>query len=188
MDNIFEILIYIFIIVSFLSSLFKKKKKPGTTAGEQTARQPLETQSQPEPPQQEEYDLLKEIEKMLKTETSSPEKEKERSFETEKKFEPASKHLETTDLHKPTKSEHIYETWDDKRKKLEKNRKAVNKKIADQAAMFEKHLSRKTGSKAYVVKNIQERFSKPANLKEYIIFSEILGKPKAFSRSYFGQE
>lgn len=180
MDNIFEILIYIFIIVSFLSSLFRKKKKPENRTRQQTASPSPESKPEQKTSQQEEYDILKEIEKMFKPETSYPEKEEERSFETEERFEPASKHLETTDLHKQIESEHKFESWEDKARKVEDRRKAVNEKIVKQAKMFEKNLQKKSLEQVDIKKTIGQKFKQPASLKEYVIISEILGKPKAF--------
>jgi hypothetical protein len=186
MDNIFEILIYAFIIISFLSSLFKKKKKENK-AGRETPEPPQQTQSAQKTSQEEEYDLLKEIEKMFKTETSYPGKQEDRNIEKgEERFEPASEHFETTDWHEPvpsehrrTASEHIPESWGEKNRKAEEKRKQVNAGIVKQAQMFEKHLAGKLKTKNEFRNNIVQRFKDPRSLKEYIIFSEILGKPKA---------
>jgi len=182
MDNIFEILIYLFIIVSFLSSLFRKKKKPHTGRQEQNVKPTPE----PKPPQrtlqQEEYDILKEIEKMFKTDIPVPEKEKVETFEGK---EIESEHIKTEDWQRPTElehkatlSEHTTEIWEGKRRKADESRKAINEKIIRQAEMFEKHLKKK-GSTTDIKKNIRQRFKEPASLKEFIIFSEIIGKPKA---------
>ena len=185
MDNIFEILIYLFIIVSFLASLFKKKK-PGAKSNQQTARPPLEPGYQPKSTQQEEYDILQEIEKMFKTETSSPGRKEERGFEKEERFEPASEHPETADWHqqspeelKTTISEHAFANWEEKKKKTEGARKAINEKIVSQAQMFEKHLEKKKELIVDFKKILRQKFKEPKSLKEYIIFSEIYGKQKA---------
>jgi hypothetical protein len=195
MDNIFEILIYAFIIISFLSSLFRKKKTETKRAGE-IPEPPLKPEAQPKTSQQEEYDLLKEIEKMFKMETPTEEKQEDRSFERgEERFERASEHLDTTYMHKPTPSEHKpsvsehrVESWEEKNRKAEEKRKAVNKKILDQAMMFEKHLIKKRGEENYIKNKIKQSLKDPKSLKEYIIFSEILGKPKALSKGLFEPE
>ncbi|MDO8548585.1 MAG: hypothetical protein Q7S39_00335 [Ignavibacteria bacterium] len=185
MDNIFEILIYLFIIVSFLSSLFRKKKKPHTGRQEQNVTPTPEPKPPQRTPQQEDYDILKEIEKMFKTNVPLPEKEKEETFEKERDLKLDPEHFRTREWqqpthleHKTTLSEHTSESWDEKRRKADESRKAVNKKIIRQAEMFEKHLKKK-GSTTDIKKNIRQRFKEPASLKEFIIFSEIIGKPKA---------
>lgn len=194
MDNIFEILIYLFIIISFLSSFFKKKKTPETKTKSETDI-PVEQQYQSKTPQQEEYDLLKEIEKMFKPESSSPEKPEERSIEKGgERFQPASEHFKTSDWHQPVPSEHRTsilqkaESWEEKSRKAEEKRKAVNEKIVKQARMFEKHLTGKKETNAVMKNNIRKKLKEPGSLKEYIIFSEILGKPKALSKGLFEPE
>ncbi|RPI75819.1 MAG: hypothetical protein EHM47_01580 [Ignavibacteriales bacterium] len=183
MDNIFEILIYLFIIISFLSSFFRKKK-PETKPGGQTIKPPPEP-TQVKSSQQEEYDLLKEIEKMFKTESSFPEKQEEITFEKEKSYEPSSEHFDTSEWHQPTPSEHKTiieqaETWEEKTRKAEAKRKAINEETERRARIFEQHLAVKQGTKSEIRKNIRNSFKNPKTLKEYIVFSEIIGKPKAF--------
>jgi hypothetical protein len=183
MDDIFQILIYIFIIVSFLASLFKKKEKPQDKRNEQTFKPTPQPRIETRPSQQEDNDILKEIEKMFKTNIPIPEKEK--TFQKENLKIP-SEHIKTDEWHQPTQqehkitlSEHTTEMWEDKRKKADEKRKAVNEKIVRQAAMFEKHLTKTAGEKSEIRKNLIQRFKEPASLKEFIIFSEIIGKPKA---------
>jgi|SRR5690554_2924600 len=185
MDNFFEILIYLFIIISFISSFFKKKKP------EQTNKKipPIPPQHIPQSKtsEQEEYDILKEIEKMFKTETSLPDQQEERTIEQgEKRFETASEHLET-DWHKEVPSEHqttiserTFADWETKIKKAEEQRKAINEKILSQAQVFEKHLTAKTVSEEDFRGKLINSFKNPQTLKEYFIFSEVIGKPKAF--------
>jgi ABC-type Zn2+ transport system substrate-binding protein/surface adhesin len=186
MDNPLEILIYLFIIISFLSSLFRKKKKPENTTGQQTARSLPELKPEQKTSQQEDYDILREVEKMFKTETSYSEKEEE-TIEAGNKFEPASEHFETADWHKQTEtehkstlSEHSFESWEDKARKAEEKRKAVNEKIVKQAEAFEKNLRKKSFQQTDIKKTIRQKFRQPTSIKEYVIFSEILGKPKSF--------
>lgn len=187
MDNPLEILIYLFIIISFLSSLFRKKKKREIKTGEQTERPSLEPQPNQKSPQQEDYDILREVEKMFKTETSYSEKEEEKTVEAEDKFESAKEHFETADWHeqtetehKSTLSEHSFESWEDKARKAEEKRKAVNEKIVKQAEMFEKNLRKRSFQQTDIKKTIRQKLRQPISIKEYIIFSEILGKPKSF--------
>ncbi|HSL89763.1 MAG TPA: hypothetical protein VK870_10700, partial [Ignavibacteriaceae bacterium] len=77
MDNFFEILIYLFIIVTFLSSIFKKKKpvpqKPEARVPQQ--REEVDISYSPEQEMEstpvkssstDEYDILKELEQFFK--------------------------------------------------------------------------------------------------------------------------
>ncbi|OGU72455.1 MAG: hypothetical protein A2V93_05735 [Ignavibacteria bacterium RBG_16_34_14] len=185
MDDIFQILIYIFIIVSFLASLFKKKQKPQDKSSEPAFKPTPQPRMETKPSQQEDYDILKEIEKMFKTEIPAPQKEREMTLQKEN-IETPSEHTRSEDWHQPSQqehkatfSEHTPEMWEDKRRKTEEKRKVVNEKIIKQATMFEKHLTRTDGEKSDIRKNMKQRFKEPASLKEYIIFSEIIGKPKA---------
>jgi hypothetical protein len=75
MDNIFEILIYLFIIISFLSSFFRKKKKAAAQQEQAqiqiTDQQRLsgELEVEEAPPvqtQRQDYDILKEFEDFFK--------------------------------------------------------------------------------------------------------------------------
>ena len=186
MDNPLEILIYLFIIISILSSLFKKKEKPQGRSERQTPKPPL-GKTQTKTSSEENYDMLGEIESLFKTETAPPQKEEAKTVEAENKFEPASEHFETAEWHeetatehKPTISEHSFESWEEKAKKAEENqRQAINEKIVKQAEIFEKNLQKKSFERADIRKRILQNLKQPASLREYILFSEILGKPKA---------
>ncbi len=197
MDDYFQYLFFLFIIISLLSSFFKKKNKP-----ENKPERPL-----PDPPakpqrssQQEDYDIMKEIEKMFKPQSPQPEKQQARTSIEEKKYKPSehtedpewheetqsehtstlSEHTATLSEHTTTLSEHRLENWDDKRKKAEvKYRKTLNGKIVREAEMFEKNLAKKS-QVVDVRKNLIKKLKQPSTLKEYVIISEILGKPKAF--------
>jgi len=186
MDDFFQYLIYFIIIISFLSSLFRKKDKAQTKTGTQSYNPPLETKPQPKSSQQEEYDILREIESLFKN-GSSQQSQKQKDAYKEEDFETVSEHIKTEDWTEQTKSEHIsnvsehsYENWDVKKTRFEESRKAVNEKIIRQAEMFERNLKQKKISKIDYNSTIRKRLKDPASLKDYIIISEILGKPKAF--------
>src|SRR3990172_9228125 len=156
MDDYFQYLIYLFIIISFLSSIFRKKDKPQSKPGEPTPNPPVKPKRSTS---QEDYDILKEIENMFKTEKWDEEIQSE---------------------HGSTSSEHRLENWEDKRKKIEeRKRQTLNEKIVKQAEMFEKNLMKKR-QVVDVSKTLKQKFKRPSTLKEYVIISEILGKPKAF--------
>ncbi len=70
MDDIFEVLIYLFIIISFISSFFRKKKKkqlkqqiPGSQLNEHEQIQLPVQKAEPEVKEELEIDIMKEFEK-----------------------------------------------------------------------------------------------------------------------------
>ncbi len=86
-------------------------------------------------------------------------------------------------FHTLTASEHTFtETWDEKRKELEKREKNLSPKIEKQASVYEESLIRKVSTATGIIKDIKERLKSPSTLKEYVIISEIMGKPKALKR------
>jgi hypothetical protein len=48
--------------------------------------------------------------------------------------------------------------------------------------MFEESLERKESVYSSIALTVKSKIKNPSTLKEYIIFSEILGKPKALRR------
>jgi hypothetical protein len=195
MDNVFEILIYLFIIYAFLSSLFRKKKKPQSPPQPSPEEREIRTPSA-KTSATEDYDILKEIESFFKIPGEETESRSRRT--EEQKVETASEYFETTDLSKKTQPEYKptliqsqdqYENWEAKRKRIEEGyRKKVNDKVLKQAEMFEKHLAAKQTYAVDIKRIADNKFKDPASLKEYIVISEILGKPKAFAKESFGQE
>ena len=186
MDNFFEILIYLIIIISFVSSFIKKKQK----AKQPAAKSPkLEEYSHadvsvsPSQPK-EEYDILKEIDDFFKVGSESTKQER-----TEvKPKEPESiiqkeEHSKSESWHSPTASEHSYTNeWERKKEVVKKLISQVDTKIEKQAAKFEESLTKAKPLSVEIVASIKTRIHNPSTLKEYIIFSEILGKPKALRR------
>ncbi len=186
MDDFFQYLIYLFIIISFLSSLFRKKDKTQTKTGTQTYKTPVETKPQPKSSPQGEYDILREIESLFKTGSSQQSQKKEETYK-EEDFEIVSEHIKTDSWHEKTQSEHrttisehIPENWETKKRKVEESRKAVNEKIIKQAELFEKNLRQRSKGKVDLGNTVRQKLRNPASLKDYIIISEIIGKPKAF--------
>src|SRR3989304_2618315 len=129
MDDYFQYLIYLFIIISFLSSIFRKKDKPQSKPGEPTPNPPVKPKRSTS---QEDYDILKEIENMFKTQSPQAEAKPEKISIEGRKHETDSKNLM-------------------------KKRQVVD-----------------------ASKTLKQKFKRPSTLKEYVIISEILGKPKAF--------
>ena len=193
MDNIFEYLIYGFIIISFINSLFKKKKPVPKKPPDQTSHPRIdlsENKFTDIPPsqkaKQEEYDILKEIEGFFnvgqpqKSETKvHNDNEVYEGAENRKKFVP----VPEKSFHTKTISEHTFTNpWEVKRKKLEEQKKNLSPKIEEQASAYEESLMRKESAASKIIKDINVRLKNPSTLKEYVIISEIIGKPKALRR------
>lgn len=175
MDDYFQYLFFLFIIISLLSS-FLKKKKPESKPEDSIPGPPAKLQRSS---QQEDYDIMKEIEKMFKPQSPQHEKQPEKISAEEKKYRP-SEHTEDPEWHEQTQSEHRLENWDDRRKETEaKSRKTLNEEIIKQAKIFEENLARKS-QVIEVRMDLIKKLKQPSSLKEYVIISEILGKPKAF--------
>ncbi|MCH8035430.1 MAG: hypothetical protein IH950_16950 [Bacteroidetes bacterium] len=199
MDNLFEYLIYGFIIISFISSFFKKKKRLQKEPADQTLHQRTDITEDKiidippsQEPKAEEYDILKGIESFFDVEKP---KQAETKVHTDKEMYEGAKDRENyipvpeKSFHTLTASEHTFtETWDEKRKELEKREKRekreknLSPKIEKQASVYEESLIRKVSTATGIIKDIKERLKSPSTLKEYVIISEIMGKPKALKR------
>jgi hypothetical protein len=185
MDNVFEILIYLIIIISFLSSIFKKKK--------QQQQKPPVRQTQPEEyyqtevsvPQtktKDEYDILKELEVFFKVGTEPTKQEIPIPQEQPKKMTKIEEHTLDESWHTPTASEHTADDWEHKKTEVKKRVARVDTGIEEQAAKFEESLVKKKNAASDISAKIRIRLRTPSSLKEYVIISEILGKPKALRR------
>lgn len=185
MDNFFEILIYLIIIVSFLSSLFKKKepgKKPGTTV----AYPKTDDKSQygsidlsKESKQSESFDILREIENIFKENMGLPvpsPTQTQTSTETkaEEKYEQAfQRNYDKEDIRTLSA--------EDRAIKSRQEIKKLDERTIREAEKFEELLMTKsdlTKKKHPIIEKLHE----PKSLKEYILISEILGKPVAYKR------
>ena len=191
MDNVFEILIYGLIIISFISSFFKKKKK------QQQAQQKLEQmQKTKEYPEHEEYeakqeakrepDLLKDLEDFFKVGT-----EEKLKFVEPKPAQPVETELHESfenffnlEEKKPsvTPDQTYTDPWKKKENELQERVEKIDSKVEEQAAKFEATLKRKKSAASEISKKIKQRLQEPTSLKDYIIISEIMGKPKSLNR------
>ena len=186
MDNFFDILIFLIIIISIVSSFLKKKQPPKQTSERRT--QPLEPkqidpQVSTEQPK-EAYDILNEIEDFFKvgSEPAGPEKTKEETEEPQSIIQKDERTISES-WHSPTASEHSYTNdWGRKKEEVKKIISKVDASIEKQAAKFEESLQRKETEPGQLALIVKSKLGNPASLKEYIIFSEILGKPKALRR------
>ncbi len=199
MDDFFKFLIWAIIIISFFSSFFKKDKgkktpsppqrKPNyqdrdrTTAYPQTSSTTMDS---------DRNDIFKEIEKLFKTENtpSAPTipQEERTTTKSQTAIEKSQakvaynnkKSMDKMDeeWHEETSSEHTLETnWDKERKKIAEQDKKVDSQIEAEAKRFEKFLQQEEKLDSIVLKTIKERLRHPQSLKEFIVISEIIGKP-----------
>jgi hypothetical protein len=193
MDNLFEYLIYGFIIISFISSFFKKKKPLPKDPSEQTPFQRTDITENKiidippsQGPKAEEYDILKGIESFF--DVGQP-KQTETKIHSDKEMYEGAKDRENfipvpeKSFHTLTPSEHTFtDPWDVKRKELEKQKEKLSPEIEKWASAYEESLIKKDSAATEIIKDIKERLKSPATLKEYVIISEIIGKPKALKR------
>jgi hypothetical protein len=200
MDNLFEVLIYLIIIISFLSSIFRKKNKdlPKPTRQSPETKQrdfdfQVDQQNRSEQPgtyssKENEYDMLKEIENLFKTETERKQESTVRPpvpgtrFETRSRqeHEPSEWNEPTITEHSQTYSEHVStESLKTEGTKIARKIPKIDSKVAERAERFEKLLRKKHEPDDKFVKIIRQKLANPRSLKEYIVMSEIIGKPKS---------
>jgi len=184
MDNFFEILIYLIIIISFLSSIFKKKqqqqKRPPAQQPDHDENYQSEvsaTQSRPK-----DYDILRELEVLFKGGEVSTDKSTPIPQQKTETLSSMEEREEFDSWHEPTKSEHTIDNWERKKGEVQKILAGVDSAIEKKAAEFEDSLWKKEKEFSGIALSIRSRFKSPSTLTEYIIFSEILGKPKALRR------
>lgn len=193
MDNIFEYLIYGFIIISFISSFFKKKKPLPKESSDLTPHQRTDITENKiidippsQRPKAEEYDILKEVENFFNV--RQPQQTETKAHTDKQMYEGASNRenyipVPENSFHTTTASEHSFtDPWDIKRKELEKSRIKLSPKIEKKVSAYEESLIRKESAATGIIKDIKERLNSPSSLKEYVIISEIIGKPKALKR------
>ena len=131
MDDIFEVLIYLFIIISFISSFFKKKKKqqlkqqiPGSQLNEQEQIQLPVQKPEPEVKEEPEVDIMKEFEKFFQV--GAQQKKTSKEHNDKEMYEGAKDREDYTvvpeeSFHKRTASEHTFvDPWDKKRTEIDK--------------------------------------------------------------------
>lgn len=174
MDDVFQIIIYLLIIISFIAPIFKKKDQQKK---QQQQRFPLQNDFE-EPAsnntavenKQQDYDVLKELENFFKV-GNEEETQQENFIETKQEPDPQVRKSDYQSI------------WDRKKAEVEKVVNVLDKKIENQAKQFEEQLAyqqvRQTNKLVLQLKN---NIRNPSTLREYILFSEIIGKPKALRR------
>lgn len=183
MDNIFEILIYVIIIISFLSSIFKKKKQQRPPAQQPRPDDYYQTKVEiPQAEKREDYNIMRELEDFFKV-GNEPTETKMPDLPPQTEIAPSmEEHLNKDRWHAQTKSEHVVDDWERKRSEVKKILGTVDSAIEKKAAMFQESLGKKESVYSNIAMTVKTKIGKPSTLKEYIIFSEILGKPKALRR------
>ena len=192
MDNFFEVLIYLFIIVNFVKSFFKKKKKKDGKADETTVYQNQEKETdfgikKEEPAGKE---ILEEIQNLF---NPSVDKTEESAFEDLWKKEETTDHFKEANYHKPTisehevtvsehtvtLSEHTTTLSEHKVPIVKRHKKTVATKLLDNLDDEETDFQTRVSNPLLLLrKDLKNKDS----LKKYIVISEIIGKPKALSR------
>lgn len=172
MDNFFEIIIYLFIFFSLISSLFGKKKKkgeapPSSQTGQRT-QQPAQQQrtattTASSKTEEEDYDILREIENLFKMENEveeAPAREIPKPVQKEIPKAPQKTRIENESKFKSK--------YDDYKKPV------VDKQIEEQAKKFEQFGKRKETNE--YVSELKKKLREPKTLKDAIVLSEIIGK------------
>lgn len=207
MEDFFKVLIWVIIIISFLISIFKKKNKEKPKAAQNPRQDPnlrSNISQKAEPPKRsvenkEEIDsyndMLAEIENLFKKETES---EKSASGKNSQEVIPQTKTSDKTKIeeheekkrstqydpqwHKETASEHtLIDDWEKEEKALEK-KAAVDFNVEKKAKKFQETMNQKPEPIGIFKHTIKEKLKHPQTLKDYIVMSEIIGKPKAKRR------
>jgi len=171
MDNFFDILIYLIIIISIVSSFIKKKQRPKETSERRT--QPLDSKQTDasvsvEQPK-EEYDIIKEIEGFFKVGNEQleavvlPPAKKE----PQKRMTQIEEQIKAESWHTPTKSEHVYtQDWERKERELKEKISQIESGVAKQAAKFEESLQSKETAPNQLAYFVKSKLGNPAALKE----------------------
>ncbi len=201
MGDFFQILIYLIIIFTFLNSLFKKKDKgkppdrPSNSPDEST-RNTYSSAGYEQKGTQGEYDILKEIEGMFKGESGYTDQRKMESDieKAEMRRVPVEEHTEDKEWHTEDTEWHTEEKeWHEltmKEHQLDKSwhsitqykKPAVDAIIEKEAERFERMLADRNKEVPYPFDDLQKKLYSPQALQDYIVVSEILGKPKYLRR------
>jgi hypothetical protein len=201
MDDLFQYLIYGILIFSFLSSFFKKKGPPKQSLPPRTKQpdsgvysdQRIKTDHAGASQKQDEYDILHELENLFKGNVNIPKQSNPASSQSRdySEREIGSENLDKVSdyrmqqkIEERRASDLKFKT--DRRTPLEQNKwerkkSKVDPKIEASAKEFERVLAGPKQQKDSVTE-FNRKLKNPRTVREYILFSEILGKPKALRR------
>jgi hypothetical protein len=202
MDDLFQYLIWGIIIFSFLSSFFKKKEPPKQSPLPK-AKQPdavsyTKQQSDVEriavSQKQDEYDILRELENLFKGEIKTPAPQKQKQVDPYDIYESSEIKDKDLDLVVDKRMQQKIEqrrasdsnTRTDRsipqgQTRWERKKTIVDPKIEESAKEFERVLAGPKQQRATITE-FNRKLKNPRTVREYILFSEILGKPKALRR------
>ncbi len=183
MDNLFDILVYLIIIISFLAPLFKKKEKPNTTEKPQQSHQRSsdgfsEFETETVVTETSDYDILTELEIIFNQDLGKPKPQIESKQRSEEKIKEVS--LEQTSVN--------YDKFElEKKIGLETQKKFQRKEIkldsdTEKAAMMFEELLGKQGAKVRTTHLLIKKIRNPRLIKDYIVVSEILNRPLALRK------
>jgi hypothetical protein len=201
MDDLFQYLIWGIIIFSFLSSFFKKKEPPKQSPLPK-AKQP-DAVNYPKPQtdveriavsqKQDEYDILRELENLFKGNADTPKqnnpppqqsrdyiereiKDEDLDLVVDKRMQQNIEQRRASDSNARTDRR-----MPQGQNRWERKKTVVDPKIEESAKEFERVLAGPKQQRAKVTE-FNRKLKNPRTVREYILFSEILGKPKALRR------
>lgn len=206
MDDIFSYIIYAIIIISFLSSFLKKKepvkqnpmpKKSEPKDSSISSDYTLEKSTTSSQSKSENFDILKELEKVFNSDFKIPEPQKPQQTDPYDDYRStAIKDKDLSQTIDPRLQREVEDykpigyrpTFDNRQQtdtrrisSLSSTKQATDSKTAleelDKSILLSEQKSKKKISRNFAIK-----LKSPATLKEYILFLEILGKPKALRR------
>lgn len=195
MDNLFEYLIILFFIFSILQSFLGKKKKQQQQRQQQSQTTSSTTSTSKEKKQESTSDILEQLFglKILEESKSTSRSSSDRNAEV---LDPVGYHETTWNPEEDYEDSIGIETVRYSKKRSEAKQtefidpvKSLEKKISDAKKSMAKlpdsieveELSESEYSSSFV-KNIRKKIANPESIREYILVSEILNKPKAHRR------
>lgn len=201
MDDLFQYLIWGIIIFSFLSSFFKKKEPPKQTPLPKVkqpdtvsySRQQSDVERVSVSQKQDEYDILRELENLFKGNADTPKqnnpppqqsrdyiereiKDEDLDLVVDKRMQQNIEQRRASDSNARTDRR-----MPQGQNRWERKKTVVDPKIEESAKEFERVLAGPKQQRAKVTE-FNRKLKNPRTVREYILFSEILGKPKALRR------
>lgn len=186
MDNIFEILVGLIIIYSLLGPLFKKKKgkelpSPSKPEYEEIPETEIPPTTSAKKKEYDDFDILREVEELFKDHLPQemPAPKPKPRIETKPKIEPKREvPVDVWGEHKRAESEFKYQEKV-KQRTLSKPKIEPTKSKRVQYSDFSLGETSVEDLSNLRAKEILVSIRDPRKLSDYILISEILGKPKA---------
>jgi Zn-dependent metalloprotease len=207
MDDLVKIIFWGFVIFSFIWPMFKKKQPPKQTPMQrkrqtdsfettQSSERSISKESVLVSEKSDDYDILRELENMFKGDLKIPEQQKPKEVERNDVY--SSREIQDKDLdlvvdkrmqrsveeQTPIGSRKTFDEKVSERKAFtlsQRQIRVIDSKTEAEAKQFEKVLAG-LHKKSAVKNEFTRKLKSPATIKELILFSEILGKPKALRR------